>query len=369
MHKLIITAASGVEGVTKRELKSLGIAETTAINGKISFFADEELIAKANLHLRTADKVLLVIKEFSAESFDELFDNAEGIPWEDYFPRNGKFNISGKSTKSKLFALSSIQSILKKAILTRLGKHYKTSYFPESGTEYHIDFNIYEDSVTLSLNTSGASLHKRGYRTLVGAAPLRETLASCMVLLSRWNGETPLIDPFCGSGTIPIEAARIALNIPAGMDRRFAFEDYGFIDASVLETEKQKALSEVKTDLELRISGFDIDKEAIKLALRHARNANLESRIHFQVQDMRNLSSRFSNGTIITNPPYGERLLTPKAAALLYKDFRKVYDTLEGWSLFVLTSAPDFERSFGKRADKNRKLYNAKKECKLYSYL
>lgn len=366
-YKLIATAAAGVEGVTKKELYALGCNNVTAINGKLYYEGDETLIAKSNLHLRTADKVLIVLFEKKVFTFDELFDAAISFPWEDILDKKGKYIVNGKSAKSKLFAESSIQSIIKKAIIERLTKAYKTSFFPENGTEYHIDFNFFEDTLTVSLNTSGAPLHKRGYRDLLGAAPLRETLAACMVLLSGWKGEKPLIDPFCGSGTIPIEAALIAMNIPAGFNRNFACENYSFLP-SVMAEEKERAAEGILTGIPYKISGLDIDPAAIKLSLRHAKNAKTDN-IHFQTQELTKLSSRFPVGTIITNPPYGERLLDKEKADELYRSLRKVYDGLSNWDLFLITTAQDFERTFGKRADRTRRLFNAKKECRLFQYI
>lgn len=367
-YNIIVTSASGIESVTKNELKALGINDTAAINGKIAFQGTLEDAARCNMFLRTADKVLLELSKFGATSFDELFDNTLNINWEDFLAPDGKYIINGKSSKSGLFALSACQKIIKKAIIERLKAHTKKSFFPEDGAEYLIDFNIFEDNVTLSLNTSGNGLHKRGYRNLSGQAPLRETLAAAILMLSNWQFDRPLIDPFCGSGTFPVEAALIALNIAPGINRNFAIENYCFFDKKIMDTARQSAQDAILSR-ELRISGFDIDKRAVALSMYHAEKAGVGDRIHFQTQDMAKLSSRFSGGTIVCNPPYGERLMDEKSVGALYATLGEVYKKLDNWNLFALTSAKDFEKSFGMRADKTRKLYNSTKECRLYFYL
>lgn len=366
-YNLIVTSASGIEAITKNELKMLGIHNTAAINGKIGFEGTLEDIASCNVYLRTADKVLLQLDNFSATTFDELFDNTKNIAWEEFLHIDGKYLVNGKSSKSALFALSACQSIIKKAIIERLKEKTNASRFPENGADYHIDFNIFEDMATISLNTSGHGLHKRGYRDIAGSAPLRETLASAIIMLSGWQGDTPLIDPFCGSGTIPIEAAMIARNIAPGINRDFAIENYAFFDRKIMDKVRQEANAKI-IDRDLRISGFDIDKRAITLSVYHAGRANVAENIHFQTQDVAQLSSRFALGTIITNPPYGERLMDADSVAKLYKSLGDVSQSLDRWRYFILTSARDFERNFGKRATRNRKLYNSTKECKLYIY-
>lgn len=366
-YNIIVTSASGIEAITKNELRTLDIDNTAAINGKIAFEGTMEDIASCNMYLRTADKVLLQLDSFSATSFDELFDNTKSIPWEDFLHTDGQYLVNGKSSKSALFALSACQSIIKKAIIERLKERKKVSFFPENGVEYYIDFNLFEDVATISLNTSGQGLHKRGYRDISGTAPLRETLASAIILLSGWQGDTPLIDPFCGSGTIPIEAAMIARNIAPGINRSFVIENYSFFDKKIMDNVRQEAISKIM-ERDLRISGFDIDKRAITLSLYHSEKAGVGQNIHFQAQDVSKLSSRFSLGTLITNPPYGERLMDAASVALLYKSLGEATKNLDRWKFYILTSARDFERNFGKRATKNRKLYNATKECKLYIY-
>ena len=359
---LSVTSASGIEAVTKRELEGLGYAPGGATYGRISFEGDYRDMARANVMLRTANRVFINIARFHAETFDELFDGIKNIPWQSIIPKNARIIVNAKSFKSKLYALSSIQRITKKAIVTAMGSLF------ESGGTYTIEVVVNEDDVLVALDTSGTALHKRGYRTYVGEAPLRETLASAIILLSIWKWDRPFVDPFCGSGTLPIEAALIATNTAPGLNRNFAFEN--FIKApEVITSVKEEARDNIVLDRDLRISGFDINKDAISLALRHARNAGVDSKIHLQVADMRTLSSRFSHGVIVTNPPYGERLLGEKELQTLYRDFGKVYRSLDDWSAYVITSYDNFERYFGARADKTRKLYNSELECKLYRYL
>ena len=359
---LSVTSASGIEAVTKRELEGLGYAPSGATYGRISFEGDYRDMARANVMLRTANRVFINIARFHAETFDELFDGIKNIPWQSIIPKNARVIVNAKSFKSKLYALSSIQKITKKAIVTAMGSLF------ESGGTYTLEVVVNEDDVLVSLDTSGTALHKRGYRTYVGEAPLRETLASAIILLSIWKWDRPFVDPFCGSGTLPIEAALIATNTAPGLNRNFAFEN--FIKApEVIASVKEEARDNIVLDRDLRISGFDINKDAISLALRHARNAGVDSKIHLQVADMRTLSSRFSHGVIVTNPPYGERLLGEKELQTLYRDFGKVYRSLDDWSAYVITSYDNFERYFGARADKTRKLYNSELECKLYRYL
>lgn len=360
--ELSVTSASGIEAVTKRELEGLGYAPGGAVYGRISFDGEYRDVARANVMLRTANRVFINIARFHAETFDELFEGIKNVPWQNIIPKNARVIVNAKSFKSKLFALSSIQKITKKAIVTAMGNLF------ESGGTYTFEVVINEDEVLVALDTSGTALHKRGYRTYVGEAPLRETLASAIILLSVWKWDRPFIDPFCGSGTLPIEAALIATNTAPGLNRNFAFEN--FLKApEVLSSVKEEARDNILLDRDVRISGFDINKDAISIALKHARNAGVDNKIHLQVADMRSLSSRYSHGVIITNPPYGERLLKEKELQNLYVDFGKVYRSLDDWSAYVITSYGNFERYFGARADKTRKLYNSELECKLYRYL
>lgn len=362
------SAASGVEAVTKRELSSLGYEPSGAEYGRIVFEGDWRDVIRANMFLRTAGRVRVVICEYTAKDFDALYDGAASMRWQDVIPQDGKIVVNAKSVKSTIFALSSIQSVVKKAIVSVLSNCYHVKTLPESGATYDIEASIIEDRVRITLDTSGDGLHKRGYRTWLGEAPIRETLAAAIIQLSVWRPDRPFIDPFCGSGTIPIEAALIGLNIAPGIRRNFAFEQFN--NAPTLRADVQNEAEElIVRDRELRISGFDINPDAVKLALRHADKAGVRDKIHLQVGDMRNVSSRYSHGVIVTNPPYGERLLQEAELKELYRDFGIMFKGLDEWCLYAITSYRGFEKYFGKRADRTRKLYNSELECNLYQFL
>jgi len=368
--KIVVTSASGIEAVTKRELfKVIGKEDVPAINGRMAFEGTNEDICKCNLLLRTANRVMIVVGEFRAETFDELFENTADIRWEDYLPSDAYFPIEGKSQESKLFAVSACQSIVKKAIIKRLSEKYKTETFPENGDRYKIEISVVKDIVTLTLDTSGAGLHRRGYRGLVGEAPIKETLASALIELSVWNPDRPFADLFCGSGTFPIEACLIALNIPSGRYRDFDFLHWKNLDFSSFKTIKEEAESKITMDKEVRIQGFDIDEKQISIARHHAELAGIADHIHLQQADMRAFSSRFSHGIIISNPPYGERMLSRNEIEVLYRDYGKIFSSLDDWSAYTLTNVTDFEKLFGRRADKKRKIYNGKIECNYYQML
>lgn len=366
-HIITVTTASGIESVTAKELKNLGIENPKAIEGSFTFVGSDLTIARLNMFLRTGERVYIKVGEFFADTFDQLFEGTKNIPWENYLKADSKIIVNGKSKKSQLFALSSCQSIIKKAILNRLTDKYSVNFFPEDGSVFNIEFSINDDKVIILLNTSGAGLHKKGYRELVGEAPIKETLACAMLLLSDMNGDRPFIDPFCGSGTIILEAARIALNIASGKLRNFDYQYWDFFDKTAYDTAYLEA-QDTESPKKLRFSGFDIDPKAISLAQRHASLANLSDKVHIQVQDVSVLSSRYKNGCIVTNPPYGERLLDLRKVNELYKTLGEVYKKLDNWSLFLITSAPQFEKFFGQKSHKNRKLYNAGMECRFYQY-
>lgn len=363
-----VASASGIEAVTKRELLRLGYQPSGANLGRILFDGDYKDVLRANMFLRTANRVRIRIAQFRSTTFDELFDGVFNVDWQYIVSKQAKIVIDAKSAKSKLFALSSIQSITKKAIVSKLSKVFNISRLQESGAVYNIEVSIVEDSATITLDTSGDGLHKRGYRTYLGEAPIRETLACAMLDLSVWNPDRPLIDPFCGSGTIPIEACLMGLNIAPGMNRHFACEDFENAP-DVRDSVQSEAESLIVRDRTLRISGFDINPDAIKLATRHAERAGVRDKIHFQVEDMRKVSSRYSHGVIVTNPPYGERLLSVEELKTLYHDFGVMTSNLDEWCVYAITSFNAFEKYFGKRADKVRKLYNSELECNFYQYL
>ena len=368
--EICVTSASGIEAVTKRELyKIIGKEDLSAINGRIKFDGDESDVAKCNLNLRTGNRVEIVLGGFKAETFDDLFEGIKAIPFEEYICRDGKIIVNAKSVQSKLFAYSAIQSVSKKAICERLCKKFGVNELNESGARYKIEVAALKDYVTVTLDTSGDGLHRRGYRGLVGEAPLKETLAAALVELSVWNKSRPLADLFCGTGTIPIEACMIALNIPAGLNRSFDFQNWKRFDKKIFDRAAEEAKANIVTDADLRISGFDIDDKQLKLARKHAELAGVDKYIHFQRADMRDFSSRFSHGVIISNPPYGERLSDRKEVEKLYRDYGKKVASLDDWCAYTLTPVDDFERLFGKKADKKRKIYNGKIECCYYSHL
>ncbi len=368
--KICVTTASGVEAATKRELyKITGIKDLAAIDGRITFDGDIETVAKCNLYLRTANRVEIIVGEFKADDFDKLFDGIKAIPWEEYMPEDANIVVSAKSVMSKLFAYSAIQSITKKAICERLKSAYKSIILTESGSRYKVETAIRKDMVTVSIDTSGDGLHRRGYRGLVGEAPLKETLAAALIDFSVWNPSRPLADLFCGSGTIPIEACLIALNIPSGMNREFDFLGWSDKNREIFDKIKEDARGKIEYDKEVRISGFDIDEKQLSLARKHASLAGVAEKIHFQRKDMREFSSRFSHGVIISNPPYGERLSERREIEKLYRDYGKVVRSLDEWCCYTLTSVDDFERLFGRKADKKRKIYNGRLECNYYSML
>ena len=368
--EICVTSASGIEAVTKRELyKIIGKEDLSAINGRIKFEGDESDVAKCNLNLRTGNRVEIVLGGFKAETFDDLFEGIKAIPFEEYICRDGKIIVNAKSVQSKLFAYSAIQSVSKKAICERLCKKFGVNELGESGARYKIEVAALKDYVTVTLDTSGDGLHRRGYRGLVGEAPLKETLAAALVELSVWNKSRPLADLFCGTGTIPIEACMIALNIPAGLNRGFDFQNWKCFDKKIFDRAAEEAKANIVTDADLRIGGFDIDDKQLKLARKHAELAGVDKYIHFQRTDMRDFSSRFSHGVIISNPPYGERLSDRKEVEKLYRDYGKKVASLDDWCAYTLTPVDDFERLFGKKADKKRKIYNGKIECCYYSHL
>lgn len=361
-----VATASGIEAVTKRELVRLGYQPGGAVGGRIPFEGTYSDVLRANMFLRTAERVRVVLGKFCAVTFDELFDGVAAMRWQDILPTDAKVIVNAKSRNSRLFALSSIQSIVKKAIVTSM--LHTCASFDESGALYSVEASILSDEVTLTLDTTGEGLHKRGYRTYLGDAPIRETLAAAMLQLSVWEPSRAFIDPFCGSGTIPIEAALMGLNIAPGILRSFACEK--FENAPNLRPVLQNEADElIKRDVKLHISGFDIDPDAVKLALKHAQRAGVRDSIHLQVGDMRALSSRFSHGVIVTNPPYGERLMEEAELRALYADFGRVCTSLDEWCVYAITSYKAFEKYFGRRADRVRKLYNSELECRFYSFM
>lgn len=367
--RVAVTCASGLEKTLKSEIKRLGYEEAPVENGTLVLEDKDALsVARLNLNLRTADRVYVVLGEFPAGSFDELFDRVREIPFENFIPKDGAVNVNGKCVKSKLFSISDCQRIIKKSIADRLCGAYGVKRLPEDGAAYDIEFSLFKDVARILLNTSGAGLHKRGYRDMVGIAPIRETLAAGLVLMSDFYKDRAFADPFCGSGTIAIEAAKIALNVAGGAGRRFLFEEWENFDEKYLKLAKEEAKDKERRGEKVKIFASDIDPKAIKLAKRHAERAGVADKIEFSVSDVAKFKPFGEYGTIVTNPPYGERVYDKEEAEACYKKLSSVLRGKEGWSLFLITAAKNFERVFGKRADRERKLFNSNKECRFYYY-
>lgn len=365
---LIATATFGLEAVVAWELKKLGYTDLQVENGKVTFTADAEAICRTNLWLRSADRVLLKMGEFQAFSFEELFQQTKALPWPDWIPADAVFPVEGKSINSKLYSVPDCQAIVKKAVVEKMKEKYKKAWFEETGARYTIEVAILKDTVTLTIDTSGPGLHKRGYRKLSSEAPLKETLAAAMIQLSYWRPERTLVDPFCGSGTIPIEAALIGLNIAPGLQRSFAAEGWPVLPPKQWALAREEAQDSREKDRELRIIGSDHDGEVLSLARYHVKQAGVEEHIHLQKMPVAELKSRKKYGSIICNPPYGERLGEAKMVEALYQQMGSVCKELETWSIYVLTSHQNFEKLFGRRADKKRKLYNGRIQCNYYQF-
>jgi putative N6-adenine-specific DNA methylase len=365
---LIATAAFGLESLVAEELRGLGYTDLMVENGKVIFRGDELAICRANLWLRQADRVLVQVGQFEARTFDELFDQTKALPWEEWLPVDAAFPVQGKSVKSTLFSVSDCQAIVKKAIVEKLKGKYRQNWFAETGPSYPVEVALLKDVVTLTIDTSGKGLHKRGYRKLVGRAPLKETLAAAMITLSRWHPERVLIDPFCGSGTIPIEAALIGLNIAPGLKRDFTAENWPNLPQQFWEKARTEAQDLIRKDVKLDLAGYDIDKEVLSLARYHAREAGVDKYIHFQERSFADFSTKKKYGYIICNPPYGERLEDKRSVRSLYKQMGQVLQKLDTWSFYVLTASDDFEKFFGRKANKNKKLYNGMIKCYYYQF-
>lgn len=370
-YELIAPCHFGMEAVLKREILDLGYEISAVDNGKVTFIADAEGICRANIFLRTTERILLKTAEFRAETFDELFEGVKAVPWDEYIPENGKFWVTkASSVSSKLFSPSDIQRIVKKAMVESLKKTYHTDWFAEDGAEYPLRISIRKDIVTVGLDTTGVSLHKRGYRKFTAPAPLTETLAAAIILLSPWKRDRVLVDPFCGSGTIPIEAAMIAKNIAPGMNRSFLAENWtNLIPKKEWYEVGQEAMDLVEDDAETVIQGYDVDAEVLKMARANAELAGVEKQIHFQQRDILNFRSPKKYGFVITNPPYGERLSSRDEMSALYRTIGNIIDENETWSFFLLSGFEDAQRAIGKKAAKNRKIYNGMMKTYLYQYM
>lgn len=366
--EFIASTLFGVEAITAREVKELGYKDITVENGKVTFVGDEMALCRSNLWIRTAERIYVKIGEFTATTFEELFEGTKALPWEDWIPEDGRFPVEGYSIKSKLFSVSDCQAIVKKAVAERLKKKYKKEWFEENGATYKIKFSLMKDKVTLMIDTSGDGLHKRGYRVISNEAPLRETLAAAMIMLSFWKPHRPLIDPFCGSGTIPIEAAMIGINLAPGLKRQFVSEKWWRISNKLWKEAREEAIGAIKKDITLNIKGYDIDENAVKLSKDNARKASVEKYITFENAPLKDLKTDDKYGVIICNPPYGERMGELEEVEKLYKEMGKVFKKLDTWSFYILTSHERFEKLFGREASKKRKLYNGMLKTYYYQY-
>lgn len=368
--KLIAPCHFGLEAVLKREIYDLGYEITKVEDGKVTFEGDAEAIVRANLSLRTAERVLLEVGSFHAETFDELFEGIKALPWEEYIPENGKFWVKkAASVKSRLFSPSDIQSIVKKAMVERMKKTYQKDWFEEEGNEYPLRVFLMKDEVTVALDTSGESLHKRGYRTMHGKAPISETLAAALIMLTPWRGERILVDPFCGSGTFLIEAARMAANIAPGLDRHFTAEGWeNLIDPQLWQEIKAELRGEINLDIKTDLQGYDIDGEVLKAARENAARAGVAELIHFQEREVARLSHPKKYGFIITNPPYGERMEDNETLPSIYGDIGDALDRLDSWSAYLITSYPDTEKYIRRKAAKKRKIYNGMIRTDFYMF-
>ena len=367
-HKLCVPCLLGLEGPIAEELRRMDMEEVSAENGRVYFSGGEGAIARANINLRIGERVLIELDRFEALSFEQLFQGTRALPWESLIPADGAFPVKGYSLNSRLFSISDCQKIIKKAIVERLKSVYGIEWFPESGGLYQVQFSIMKDRVSLCIDTSGDGLHKRGYRPAHNAAPLKETMAAAMVTLSRYRGRDDFCDPFCGSGTIPIEAALIAKNRAPGLYRRFAAMSWKNLDGRLWDRERERARS-LEFNGSYNILGSDIDGHALELARENARRAGVADIIRFEKADARSFDRQTQRGVIVTNPPYGQRIMEQKEAEELYRDFGRAYAKSSNWQLYLLSAHTEFERCFGRPADKKRKLYNGMIKCDLFMYL
>ena len=368
---LLVPCHFGLEAVLKREIYDLGYEITKVEDGRVTFEGDEEAVCRANIFLRTAERVMIQVGRFKAATFEELFQGIKNLPWEEYIPEDGKFWVKkASSINSKLFSPSDIQSIAKKAMVERMKQKYHKEWFKEDGAAYPVRIFLLKDEVTVALDTSGDSLHKRGYRTMTSKAPLTETLAASLIMLTPWRKDRILVDPFCGSGTFPIEAAMIAANIAPGMNRDFTAEEWtNMIDRKLWYECVKEAEDMIDTTVKVDIQGYDIDGDVIKAARENAKRAGVEHMIHFQQRAVADLSHPKKYGFIITNPPYGERLEDKADLPALYTQIGQAYQRLDSWSMFLITSYTDTEKYIGRKADKNRKIYNGMLKTYFYQFL
>ena len=369
--ELIAPCHFGLEAVLKKEILDLGYEISLVEDGRVTFIGDDEAICRANVFLRTAERVLLKAGSFKAETFEELFQGTRNIPWEDFIPEDGKFWVAkASSIKSKLFSPSDIQSIMKKAMVERLKNRYGVTWFPENGASYPLRVFLYKDMVTVGIDTSGESLHKRGYRTLTSKAPITETLAAALILLTPWNRDRILVDPFCGSGTFPIEAAMMAANMAPGMNRSFLAEEWrNVIKRKCWYEAMDEAGDLVEEDVQVDIQGYEVDGDIVKAARTNAQSAGVDHMIHFQQRPVSALSHPKKYGFIISNPPYGERIEEKENLPALYREIGERFAALDAWSMYLITSYEDAQKYIGRKADKNRKIYNGMLKTYFYQFM
>lgn len=371
VYELIAPCHFGLEAVLKKEILDLGYEISQVEDGRVTFIGDAEAICRANIFLRTTERILLKVGSFQAVTFEELFQGTKNLPWEDYIPQDGKFWVKkANSLKSKLFSPTDIQSIMKKAMVERMKQAYHTEVIPETGTSYPLRVSLYKDVVTVALDTTGESLHKRGYRKLVSKAPIEETLAAALILLTPWNKDRILVDPFCGSGTFPIEAAMIAANMAPGMNRTFLAEDWkNLIPRKCWYEAMDEAQELVDGEVKVDIQGYDVDGDIIKSARANAEAAGVAHMIHFQQRSVAELSHPKKYGFLITNPPYGERIEDKADLPALYGQIGERFRALDSWSAYIITAYEDVEKYMGRKADKNRKIYNGMMKTYYYQFL
>lgn len=366
--KFSVPCLLGLEGLIADELRRMDAQNVAAQNGRVDFEGDESILARANICSRYAERILIRMGEFRAETFEELFQGVKKIPWEMFIGEKDAFPVKGYSLDSKLFSVSDCQSIIKKAVVERLKAKYNLNWFEETGTVYQIQFSIMKDTVTLFIDSTGAGLHKRGYRPVANAAPIKETLAAAMAELARVRHYHTLYDPMCGSGTILIEGAMKALNIAPGIHRTFACEKFPMIDAEIWRQERARAGDLVIRDADFKAYGSDIDFNALQIAQENARRAGVAMKIDFSKRDIKDFVRKSEKGTVICNPPYGERMLDIKNAEDIYRTMGKIFTLEHGWAYYIITPDEEFEKVFGRKADKRRKLYNGMIKCQLYMY-
>ena len=371
IYELIAPCHFGLEAVLKKEIYELGYEITKVEDGRVTFEGDAEAICRANIFLRTAERILLKVGQFPAETFEELFQGIKKLPWENYIPADGKFWVTkASSIKSKLFSPSDIQSVVKKAIVERMKEHYHLRWFEESGASYPLRIFLMKDEVTAAIDTSGDSLHKRGYRTLASKAPITETLAAALIMLTPWRRERILVEPFCGSGTFPIEAAMMAANIAPGINRSFTAQNWGnLIPQELWQDCFEEARELIDMDISVDIQGYDIDGDIVKAARENARRAGVDHLIHFQQRPLSALSHPKKYGFLISNPPYGERMEEKEALPELYREIGEAIQRLNSWSSYLITAYEEAEHYIGRKADKNRKIYNGMMKTYYYQFL